>query len=220
MRLTRTEHRAAASLAFRATRAADAASRAPDVTPAQGRLEDAPREGGGITGKKEATLPLPDHQRFSSSPYMRAQSRRVIAQGARWAGLTAPGCALCGRKSLPRCTLGWHRRAPKARLELRWVHPGILQAHPGKYKGAPWLGRGPYHRQGTAGAPPRRTWSSAGCALGAPWDSAGAPERRGLRGGAPWLGQGSHCASPHPVAGLYSCALKARPSLPQLYSLK
>jgi hypothetical protein len=68
---------------------------------------------------------LPTHQRLSSSPYRRAQSQREIAQGARWVGLTAPGCALCGRKSLLRCTLGWHRRAPKARLELRLV-------------GAPW----------------------------------------------------------------------------------
>jgi hypothetical protein len=51
---------------------------------------------------------------FSSSTYMRAQSRRVIAQGARWAGLTAPGCALCGRKSLPTSK----------------VHPGMAQARP------------------------------------------------------------------------------------------
>jgi hypothetical protein len=73
------------------------------------------------------------HQRFSSSPCRCAQSRRVIAQGARWAELTAPGCALCGRKSPPRRTLcGWHRRAPKAHLELRWVHPqqGADQPNP------------------------------------------------------------------------------------------
>jgi hypothetical protein len=88
---------------------------------------------------------------------------------------------------------------------LRWVRPVIVQAHPGTYKGAPWLGRGPAHRQGT-GAPPRRTWSSAGCALDQPWDSAGAPERRGLREGAPWLGQGSHC-QPTPRTG----AVQLRP---------
>jgi hypothetical protein len=117
----------------------------------------------------------------------------------RWAGLTAPGCALCGRKSPPRRTLGWHRRAPKARLELRWVRPGISQApHPGKYKGAPWLGRGP-HQQGK-GAPPRRTWSSAGCALGAPLDSAGAgaPERRDLSAKVSLGWARAHTASPRP----------------------
>jgi hypothetical protein len=64
MRLTRTEHRAAATLAFRATKAADAAARAPDVTPAQGGWEEEPGEEGGTTEKKEATLPPPD-----SSPY-------------------------------------------------------------------------------------------------------------------------------------------------------
>jgi hypothetical protein len=58
---TRTEHRAAAAtLAFRATRAADAAARAPDGTPAQGRWEEEPWEEGGTTGKKEVTLPPPD----------------------------------------------------------------------------------------------------------------------------------------------------------------
>ena len=125
---------------------------------APGASLGAPWDNAGAPGGAKARLGC--HQRFSSSPYRRAQ-------GARWAGLTAPGCALCGRKSLPRCTLGSgmaqaRPQAPrrKARLELRWVRPGILQAHPGKYKGAPWLGRGP-HRQGT-GAPPRRTWSSAG----------------------------------------------------------
>ena len=100
---------------------------------------------GGVNGNKCSKR----HQRFSSSPYRRAQSRRVIVQGARWAGFTAPGCALCGRKSPPRCALGWHRRAPKARpqgapprcapkarLELHWVHPGIAQAHPGKRRRA------------------------------------------------------------------------------------
>jgi hypothetical protein len=107
-----------------------------------------------LTNSQAAAPAAPAHQRFSSSPYTGAHKveRRVIAQGARWAGLKAPGCALCGRKSPPRRTLGWHRRAPKAHLELRWVRPGILQAHPEKYKGAPWLGRGP-HRQGK-GAPP------------------------------------------------------------------
>jgi hypothetical protein len=67
------------------------------------------------SGRAPATFAVCAHQRFSSSPYRRAQSRRVIVQGARWAGFTAPGCALCGRKSPPRRALGWHRRAPKAR---------------------------------------------------------------------------------------------------------
>jgi hypothetical protein len=94
------------------------------------------------------------------------------------------------------------------------VRPGILQAHPGKYKGAPWLGRAP-HRQGT-GAPPRRTWSSAGCALRAnpgiaqahPNEGACAKARLGLTR--------AHTASPRFVPGLCSCALKARPSLSAL----
>jgi hypothetical protein len=59
-RLTRTEHGAAATLAFRATRAADAAARAPDVASAQGGCEEEPGEGGGATEKKEAILPPPD----------------------------------------------------------------------------------------------------------------------------------------------------------------
>jgi hypothetical protein len=57
---TRTEHRAAATLTFRATRAAGAAARAPDVAPAQGRWEEELGEEGGTAGKKEATLPPPD----------------------------------------------------------------------------------------------------------------------------------------------------------------
>jgi hypothetical protein len=51
MRHTRTEHRAAATFALRATRAADAAARAPDVTPAQGGWEEEPGEEGGTTEK-------------------------------------------------------------------------------------------------------------------------------------------------------------------------
>jgi hypothetical protein len=91
--------------------------------------------------------------------------------------------------------------APGAPLGAPWDITGA----PGeKCKGAPWLGRGP-HRQGK-GAPPRRTWSSAGCALAQPWDSAGAPERRGLREGAPWLGQAPHC-QPTPRTG----AVQLRP---------
>jgi hypothetical protein len=60
MRRTRTEHRVAATFAPRATRAADAAARAPDVTPAQGGWGEEPGEEGGTTEKQEATLPLPD----------------------------------------------------------------------------------------------------------------------------------------------------------------
>jgi hypothetical protein len=59
------------------------------------------------------------------------QSRSEIAQGAR---LAAPCQASYGRKPLQTCTLGWHRRALG----------GALQAHPVKYKGAPWLARGPH----------------------------------------------------------------------------
>ena len=163
------------------------------------------------------------HQRFSSSPYRRAQSRRVIVQGARWAGLTAPGCALCGRKSPPRCALGCGmaqarpqgappRCAPKARLELHWVHPGIAQAHPGKRRRAlvvpgptpAWHRRAPkvhlelrWVRPGITQAHPgeRRRALAVGCVRahtgmgaqahpqgahlalrGAPWDSAGASQ--------------------------------------------
>jgi hypothetical protein len=60
MRHTRTEHRAAATLAVRATMAADAAARAPDVASAQGGWEEEPREEGGATDKKEPMLHLPD----------------------------------------------------------------------------------------------------------------------------------------------------------------
>jgi hypothetical protein len=157
-------------------------------------------------------------QRLSSSPYWRAQSRREIAQGARWAGLTAPECALCGQKSPPRRTLGWHRRAPKTRLELRWVRPGILQAHPENYKGAPWLGRGPHPHQGK-GAPPRRTWSSAGC--GQPWDGASGRRRTRTKG----LARRSTLAGPGPTlpahASYRGCtaAPSRRAPRSQLYSL-
>jgi hypothetical protein len=41
-------------------------------------------------------------QRFSFSPYRRAQSRSEIAQGERWAGFTAPGCALCDEQAATR----------------------------------------------------------------------------------------------------------------------
>ena len=84
---------------------------------APGASLGAPWDNAGAPGGAKARLGC--HQRFSSSPYRRAQ-------GARWAGLTASGCALCGRKSLPRRTLGWHRRAPKP------------QGAPGAPLGAPW----------------------------------------------------------------------------------
>jgi hypothetical protein len=90
---------------------------------APGASLGAPWDNAGAPGGAKARLGC--HQRFSSSPYRRAQ-------GARWAGLTAPGCALYGRKSPPRRTLGWPRRAPPARQERRWVRPGRLQAHPEK----------------------------------------------------------------------------------------
>jgi hypothetical protein len=44
MRRTRAEHRVAATFAPQATRAADAAARAPDVTPAQGGWGEEPGE--------------------------------------------------------------------------------------------------------------------------------------------------------------------------------
>jgi hypothetical protein len=53
MCLMSTEHRSAATPAFRA-------ARAPDVASAQGEWGDEPREEGGATEKKEAILHLPD----------------------------------------------------------------------------------------------------------------------------------------------------------------
>jgi hypothetical protein len=114
----------------------------------------------------------------------------------------------------------WHRRAPKARLELRLVCPGILQAHPGEYKGAPWLGRGPAATPAGHGRPTPKAHAPGAplgaCALGAPWDSAGAPKRRGLREGAPWLGQGSHCQPTPCTRAVQLCSLIAQlsPSAP------
>jgi hypothetical protein len=84
------------------------------------------------------------HQRLSSSPYRRAQ-------GARWAGLTAPGCALCGRKSLPRRTRG----------------SGMAQARPqgapGAPLGAPWdITGAPLDITGAPGEVQRRTLARPG----------------------------------------------------------
>jgi hypothetical protein len=51
MHHTRAEHRVAATSALRATRAADAAARAPDVMPAQGGWGEESGEEGGTTEK-------------------------------------------------------------------------------------------------------------------------------------------------------------------------
>jgi hypothetical protein len=72
------------------------------------------------------------------------------------------------------------------------VHPGMVQARP----------------QGAPGAPLGAPW-----ALGQPWDSAGVPERRGLREGAPWQGQGSHC-QPMPHTGAVQLRPQGAPLAP------
>jgi hypothetical protein len=133
------------------------------------------------------------HQRFTSSPYRRAQSRRVIAQDARWDsvqdGLTAPSK----------------------------VHPGVLQARPQGAPGAP-LGA-PWDITGAPGEVQRRTLArpgptpaghgrtpkaqgAPGAPLGAPWASPGIAQAHPNEGACAKARLGwarAHTASPRPV---------------------
>ena len=111
MRLTRTEHRAAATLAFRATRATDAAARAPDVTLAQGGWEEEPGEEGGTTGKKEATLPPP-------AAALGAFPALLRFGAACWTRIRPPRIVLCQEQICP-VAIAAARARPAAEAALR-----------------------------------------------------------------------------------------------------
>jgi hypothetical protein len=118
-----------ASYAFRATMTADAAARAPDVTSAQGGWEEEPREEGGATEKKEATLHPPDSRPFCFC------KRFLLFFFFGWdIGILPPSIVPCHSRSAPsdmRTSLsfparGRARGAPSAAITLYPLAPAHI----------------------------------------------------------------------------------------------